>query len=66
METNLFSDRLAARPGCEATTIECYISPNDLLIPNYAELDSSDPNISPQDLGSFYKWRILSTREFTP
>lgn len=66
METNLFSVRHTARPRCEAPTIECYISPNDLLIPNYAKLYSSNPNFTRQDLGSFYKWRIVSTREFIP
>jgi hypothetical protein len=49
-----------------ATTLERYISPNDTGIPDYAALYSANPTASPQDLGTFYRWRIVNTREFTP
>jgi len=45
-----------------STTIERYISPSD-PIPDYASV--SDP-LSLPDLGGFYKWRVLSSRQFAP
>ena len=44
-----------------STTIERYINPNDRNIPDYGK----DPNAIP-DLGSYYKWRVLNTRQFAP
>jgi uncharacterized protein (TIGR02600 family) len=49
-----------------ATTLERYISPNDTRIPDYAADYAANPSATPQDLGTFYRWRIVNTREFTP
>ncbi|PTX95320.1 hypothetical protein DB345_13675 [Spartobacteria bacterium LR76] len=46
-----------------STTIERYINP-DANIPDYASA-SSPSNVS-QTLDSFYKWRTISNRQFTP
>jgi uncharacterized protein (TIGR02600 family) len=46
-----------------STTIERYINPNDATIPPYGS--SADPLAEP-GLGTFYKWRVLSTRKFSP
>jgi uncharacterized protein (TIGR02600 family) len=53
-----------------STTIERYINPNDSTIPDYASIFSSDPaatpNPPPNDIGQYYKWRTVNTRQFAP
>jgi uncharacterized protein (TIGR02600 family) len=45
-----------------STTIERYITPKDERIPDYATAFASNP----PDLGHFYKWRVINTRQFAP
>jgi uncharacterized protein (TIGR02600 family) len=47
-----------------STTIERYITPKDTTIPDYAAAASL--SAPPSDLGTFYKWRTLNTRQFAP
>jgi uncharacterized protein (TIGR02600 family) len=47
-----------------STTIERYITPKDTTIPDYAAAASL--SATPSDLGTFYKWRTLNTRQFAP
>ena len=49
-----------------STTIERYITPKDTTIPDYAALYAAGPSATPSDLGTFYKWRTLNTRQFAP
>jgi len=50
-----------------ATTLERYITPKDTRIPDYAAYyGGSAGGAEPEDLGAFYKWRILNTRRFAP
>lgn len=49
-----------------SVTMERFIKPGESGIPDYASIYSGNPSATPQDLGNFYKWRIVNTREFNP
>ncbi|MBE2202907.1 MAG: Verru_Chthon cassette protein A [Chthoniobacterales bacterium] len=49
-----------------AVTMERFIQPGATGTPDYATDYSTNPNATPQDLGTFYKWRIVNSREFNP
>lgn len=49
-----------------STTIERYINPNDPTIPDYAAILSLDAAATPNDIGQYYKWRTVNTRQFAP
>jgi uncharacterized protein (TIGR02600 family) len=49
-----------------STTIERYITPKDANIPDYAAQYATNPAANIPDLGTFYKWRTLNTRQFAP
>lgn len=49
-----------------SVTMERFIKPSESGIPDYASIYSGNPAATPQDLGSFYKWRIVNAREFNP
>jgi uncharacterized protein (TIGR02600 family) len=49
-----------------STTIERYITPKDERIPDYAAEYAADANANLEDLGHYYKWRVINTRQFAP
>jgi hypothetical protein len=49
-----------------STIIERYIDPSDPSIPDYAPGSTTDPTQITPALGSLYRWRILTTKQFTP
>ncbi len=49
-----------------STTIERYITPKDEAIPDYAKEYAENANANLRELGSFYKWRVINTRQFAP
>jgi hypothetical protein len=49
-----------------STTVERYITPKDPAIPDYAADYAANPSASLPDIGTYYKWRTLNTRQFAP
>ena len=49
-----------------STTLERYIDPNDLGIPDYADPANLPPNPIPANLETHYKWRVVENTRFSP
>lgn len=49
-----------------SVTMERFINPGQTGIPDYAAEFAGNPSANPVDLGTFYKWRVVNTRDFIP